>query len=118
MRCNESLVPLAALMLTILLVDLSCGPEITPWVVYTVPIVLVSRFCGFSMGVAYSVIAGGLLLLAARHSGHPYSAEGYLLIAVAWKTVALIVIAWLTARLSSLERLLRSLTVYREPKRQ
>jgi len=113
MQCKEWLTGVAALMLLLLLVDASCGPEISPWVSYTVPIILASRYCGFSMGAAYSVIAAGLLLLAARHSGHPYSADAYFLVAVGWQTVALIVIAWLTARLSSLERLLRALSAYR-----
>lgn len=110
MQYKERLSAVAAVMLVLMLVDLSCGPEISPWVAYALPVVLASRYCGFSMGAAYSVIAAGLLLFAARHSGHPYSGEAYFLIAVSWKLLALLVIAWLTARLSNLERVLRALS--------
>jgi hypothetical protein len=101
-----------AIMLVLLLVDSFCGPEISPWVAYAVPVALASRCCGFSTGAAYSVIAAGLLLVAARHSGHPYSGEAYFLVAVASQMLALLVIAWLTARLSTLEHVLRGLKAW------
>jgi len=113
MRCKECLSLVATIMLFLLLIDLACGPEISPWVAYTVPIFLASRYCGFSMGAAYSVLAAALLFMSARHAGHPYSADAYFLIAVGWKTLALVVIAWLTARLTLLERHLRALSTYR-----
>lgn len=110
MKCKECLSGVAALMLVLMLIDLTCGSEVSPWVGYALPVILVSRYCGFSMGAAYAVIAAGLLLFAARYAGHPYSWDVFFLVAVAWKMFALLVIAWLTARLSNLERILRALS--------
>lgn len=97
-------------MLVLLGIDASCGPEISPWVAYIVPVVLASRYCGFSTGAIYAALTGGLLCVAARHSGHPYSSDAYFLLAVSWQIFALLVVAWLTARLSSLEQMLRQVT--------
>jgi hypothetical protein len=68
MRCKECLSGVVAIMIVLLLVDLSCGPEISPWVAYAVPVALASRYSSFSMGAAYSVIGALLLLVAARLS--------------------------------------------------
>ncbi len=62
----------------LLAVDASLGPEVSPWMV------------------------------AARHSGHPYSTDGYFLLTVAWQTAALLVTAWLTARVFALEYRVRT----------
>lgn len=106
MQCKERLLSVAVMMLVLLGIDVSCGPEISPWVAYVVPVAFASRHCGFSMGAIYAVLAGALLCVGARHSGHPYSSDGYFLLAVLSQVLALIVVAWLTARLSSLEQML------------
>jgi hypothetical protein len=110
---KESLSAVVAIMLVLLLVDASCGPEISPWIAYAVPVAIASRYCGFPTGAAYSVIAAGLILVAARHSGHPYSGDAYFAVAVVSQALALLAIAWLTARLSSLERVLQALHAWR-----
>lgn len=109
MESRQCLMVVVAIMLALLAIDASCGPEISPWIAYMVPVALASRCSGFSVGAAYAVLAGGLLLVAARHSGHPYSSDGFFILAVCSQALALLVIAWLTARLSSLERVLRQL---------
>jgi hypothetical protein len=98
------------MMLVLLLIDHACGPEVSPWVAYAVPIILASRYCGFSTGAAYAILAAALVWIAARNSGHPYSSEALFLIAVSWQTLALLVIAWLSARLSTVERKLTALS--------
>ncbi len=109
MKCKESLLVVIIMMLALLAIDASIGPELSPWVAYAVPVVLASRYCGLATGAMYAVLAGGLLCVAARHSGHPYSSDLYFLLAVASQSLALLVMAWLTARLSSLEQALREL---------
>jgi hypothetical protein len=113
-QCRQRLMLVATIMLALLLLDWSCGPELSPWIAYAVPVALAARCCGFSMGAAYAVIAGWLLYLAARHAGHPYSTEAYYFVSVSSQTIALLVIAWLTARLSNLERTLRGLRTWAE----
>lgn len=111
MQRSECLLIVISIMLVLLAVDTSLGPELSPWAAYIVPVALASRYCGLSTGAAYAAITAGLLVVAARQSGHPYSADGYFLVAVAWQTAALLVIAWLTARLSALEHALRATLV-------
>ena len=86
--------------------------KISPCVAYAAPVVLASRYCGHSMGATYEMIAAGMLSFAAGHPGHAYSGQAYFLIAVPLEMLALLVIAWLTARLSNLERTLRALSVW------
>lgn len=108
MQRRECLLIVVSIMLVLLAVDASLGPEVSPWAAYIVPVALASRYCGLSTGAAYAAITAGLLVGAARHSGHPYSADAYFLIAVARQTAALLVIACLTARLSALEHAFRA----------
>lgn len=107
MQCKQCLSIVIAIMLAMLGIDVICGAEVSPWVAYAVPVAFSSRYCGFSTGATYAALAGGLLCVAARQSGHPYSEDIYFLIAVSFQTLALLVIAWLTARLSQLESMLR-----------
>ena len=109
MKCKERLPIVIVLMLALFAVDASIGPELSPWVAYAVPVVVAGRYCGLSTAAMYAVLAGGLLCVAARHSGHPYSSDVYFLLAAASQTLALLVMAWLAARLSSLEQALRAL---------
>ena len=117
-QCRGRLMTVATIMLALLILDTACGPEISPWIAYAVPVAIAARCCGFSMGAAYAVIAGWLLYMAARHAGHPFSDEAYFLVSTASHTLALLVIAWLTARLSNLERTLRSLKTWAEVRPQ
>ncbi|HEX6155777.1 MAG TPA: hypothetical protein VFZ54_07120 [Burkholderiales bacterium] len=96
-------------MLVIVGVDIVCGRELSPWIAYIVPVALASRYCSLGVGAAYAILAGLLLCVAARHTGHPYSGDAYFLAAAASQTLVLLVIAWLISRLSALERLLRQL---------
>ena len=107
MDCKECLVSVVMLMLLICGVDVSCGPEVSPWIAYVIPIALASRYCGFAVGAMYAVLAGLLLCVAARHSGHPFSADGYFFIAAAWQALALLLIAWLVSRLATLQLTVR-----------
>jgi hypothetical protein len=113
-QCRQRLMLVATIMLGLLLVDSSSGPELSPWIAYAIPVAIAARCCGFSTGAAYAVIAGWLLYFAARHAGHPYSGEAYFFVSVSSQTIALLLIAWLTARLSDLERTLRSLRTWAE----
>jgi hypothetical protein len=114
MRCKELLPFIIAAMLGIAWLDIGCGPELSPWVGYLVPVALASRYCGFGTGAFYSTLAGLLICLAAKYSGHPYSSEGYLLFVAASQVLALLVVAWLVARTSQLEQALRGLVVMRK----
>lgn len=58
--------------------------------------------------LAVDASLGPVLVIAARHSGHPYSTGGYFLLTVAWQTAALLVTAWLTARVFALEYRVRT----------
>ena len=108
-ECRERLLIVILIMLALFGIDASSGPEFSPWVAYLVPVAMASRYCGLSTGAAYAVLAGGLLCIASRHSGHPYSSDTHFFVAVASQSLALLAVAWLTAQLSSLERTLSRL---------
>lgn len=99
---------IAAVMLGIAWLDGACGPELSPWIAYIVPIAMASRYCSFSTGAFYCVVAGLLLCLAAKHSGHPYSTTGYFLFATLSQTLVFLTIAWFVSRLVYLEGALRA----------
>lgn len=113
MNCKECLVSVVAIMLVIAFVDAVCGPEVTPWLAYAAPVALASRYCSFGLGAMYSVLAGLLLCVAARHSGHPFSSDAYFLLAVGWQTLALILVAWLVSLLATTQLALRKLLAER-----
>ena len=113
MQCRKRLPFVIAAAVAIAWIDSRCGPELSLWVAYVVPVAVASRYCGFSIGAFYAVLAGLLLCLAAKYSGHPYSSEGYFLFATWSQMLVFLVIAWLASRLSSLEARLRRIR-YRE----
>lgn len=109
MECRKRLPLIAAAMLGVAYFDAACGPELSPWVAYIAPVAVAARHCGFSTGAFYAVVAGLLLCLAAKHSGHPYSSPEYFLFATLSQTLTFLVIGWFAAQLSSLEQMLRGL---------
>lgn len=109
MHCKECLLAVVTLMLVVFGVDAVCGPEMSPWIAYAAPVAMAGRYCGFGFGAAYAVLSGLLILLAAKHSGHPYSSEWYLLLAASSQAFALLLIATLASRLAYVEGKLRDL---------
>ena len=107
MRYRDCLSYVIPMMLAIVAVDATCGPEVSPWIAYSVPVALASRYCGFPVGAVYAVLAGLLLCSAARYSGHPYSSDAFFLFAAVSQMLMLLVLAALVRRLSMLERTLR-----------
>ncbi len=105
---QERLLLVVVMMLAIVGVDAMCGPEVSPWAAYVVPVALAARLRGFRTAAVYAVLAGLLICVAARHSGHPYSSGFYFLVAAGSQTLVLLVIAWLVSRLSALEQALRA----------
>jgi hypothetical protein len=89
--------------------DANTDEQISLWPLYVIPVCLVSSRFGFPEGAVAACVAGLLLLIAARFSGHPYSGHLYFLFATLGQVVALIVVAWYAARLAAAESILKKI---------
>ena len=107
MKCAECLFAVVAMMLAVAGLDLLCGPRVSPWLAYAIPVGLASRYCSFAVGATYALLAGALLCVVARNSGHAFTSEAVFFVAVSWQVLALTLIAWLVARLGAAQLMLR-----------
>ena len=107
MDCKQRLLFVAVAMLGIAYIDATCGPELSPWVAYIAPVAVAARYCSFSIGAFYAVVAGLLICLVAKHTGHPYSSAEYFLFATLSQTLVFLVIGWFASQLANLEQTLR-----------
>lgn len=90
-----SLIGYALIMAACALLDVMVGVEISPWVLYLLPIGLATWNFGQPMGHALSAAAGGLMLAVPMRFGMVFSAPGYLYLSVAFKLIALCVVVYL-----------------------
>ena len=107
MKCAECLFAVVAMMLAVAALDWLCGPQVSPWLAYAVPVALASRYCSFLVGAAYALLAGALVCVVARNSGHAFTSDAFFFVAVSWQVLALTLIAWLVAQLGAAQLMLR-----------
>ena len=112
-ECKECLVSVILLMLLVVAADLYSGREVSLWIAYVLPVALASRYCSFRIGAMYAVLAGLLICVAARHTGHPFSSNTYFFLAVAWQTLTLLLVGWLVSRLAVAQLALRKASAAR-----
>ena len=62
----------AVLSLPIAALDMLAGPQICPWGLYLLPVVLVGWLCGWREALALALIVGVLIAASAAVSGHPF----------------------------------------------
>ncbi len=63
---------LVLLSLPIAALDMLTGPQICPWGLYLLPVVLVGWLCGWRKALTLAFIASALILASAVVSGHPF----------------------------------------------
>jgi hypothetical protein len=107
MKCAECLFAVVAMMLAVAGLDLLCGPQVNPWLAYAIPVALASRYCSFIVGAAYALMAGALVCVVGRNSGHAFTSDAFFFVAVSWQVLALTLIAWLVSQLSIAQVALR-----------
>jgi hypothetical protein len=101
----EKLLAAITLMVGIEVYDFWAGREISLWILYVVPIAVVSWYKGPKSGVAASGLAVVFLYVVGVLSGHPYSSDLYFCIATTSQAVAYLIIVFLvTAQRSLLRR--------------
>ncbi len=101
----EKLLAAFILMVGIAVYDFWAGREISLWVLYVVPIAVVSWHKGVKSGVAVSALAVVFLSVVGALTGHPYSSDLYFYIATLSQAVAYLVIVFLvTSHRSLLQR--------------
>ena len=50
---------------------------------------LASRYCSFIVGAAYALLAGALVCVVGRNSGHAFTSDAFFFVAVSWQVLAL-----------------------------
>ena len=107
MKCAECLFAVVAMMLAVASLDWLCGPQVSPWLAYAMPVALASRYCNFITGAAYALLAGALVCVVAKNSGHAFTSDTLFFVAVSWQVLALTLIAWLVSQLALTQLTLR-----------
>ena len=70
---HQLLSVLALLSLPIAALDMLAGPQICPWGLYLLPVVLVGWLCGWHQAIALSLIVSTLIAASAVLTGHPFA---------------------------------------------
>jgi hypothetical protein len=100
----EKLLAALVLMAGIAVYDFWAGREISLWILYVVPIAVISWHKGARAGAAAAALAVVFLYVVGVGSGHPYSSDLYLCVATLSQAVAYIVIVFLVTAQRSLLR--------------
>jgi hypothetical protein len=62
--------------------DCAVGSNISLWFVYALPITMAAAIGGARAGIAFSVLAAGLLIFVGLDTGHPFPTMGYFMFEV------------------------------------
>lgn len=63
----------ALVSVAIALLDVLAGPQLCPWGLYLIPVVLTGWLCGRGYALLLSLVVTGLILASAVVAGHPFS---------------------------------------------
>jgi hypothetical protein len=91
----EKLRAALVLMMGIAVYDFWAGREISLWVLYVVPIAVISWYKGAKAGAASSGLAVVFLYVVGVWSGHPYSSVFYFCVATLSQAIAYVMIVFL-----------------------
>lgn len=72
--------------------------KVSLWPLYLAPVIYLSWLSGFTLGAITACLAGVLLALAVKISGHPYSENFFFVVSTLSHVAAFLVVAWLANR--------------------
>jgi len=84
------------LMLGIGVLDCVMGRNVSLWFIYVLPITMAAAIGGLRAGIAFSVLAAGLLVGVGLRVGHPFPSTEYFLFEVFGDLFAYLIIVALT----------------------
>lgn len=84
-----------AACLAVFMLDVAVGPQISPWSLYLVPLLLAGWLFGGRAAMAIAVLASLLILIAAFITGHPN--DTWWDFALSWcnRAISLLTVGWL-----------------------
>lgn len=90
----------ALLSLPIAALDMLAGPQICPWGLYLLPVVLVGWLFGWRQALTLAFIASALILASAVVSGHPFDTWWEFALSLANRLASLVTAGYLASAAS------------------
>ena len=93
-----------AACLAVFMLDIAAGPQISPWSLYLVPLLLAGWLFGSRAAMAIAVLASILIVIAALIAGHPFATWWDFALSWCNRVISLLTAAWLVGFARSAEQ--------------
>lgn len=101
-------------MLGIAYLDYSTGKNLAVWGLYVIPVAAASWMGGFRAGLILSAASCVLMFAVGTYGGTVFASEGFFLLRILNRLIALLMVAWLASYLFRRQMLESTLSSYEE----